>query len=237
MFTPLWGAYSRQRTGGRRGPGGRGDGDRRPGRGRGQPRPVRGRSRPGPPCCSAGRPARTPSPALRPGDPVDVAWKPKPSDGGSLRAAVGGGNVLVRDGVVQNIADPTLAPRTSVGFSADGTQDDHADRGRSAGRQPRRHPDRDGPDDGRAGRAHRAEPRRRRLLDPARPGTGRGRRAGGEQPVGRHRTRGAQRSGRLRAAGQRPAHRVLAGDRERPDRRARASPRSAVAARTGSSPA
>ncbi|WP_200206851.1 phosphodiester glycosidase family protein [Micromonospora coerulea] len=58
--------------------------------------------------------------ALRPGDPVDVAWRPKASDGGSLRAAVGGGNVLVRDGVVQSIADPTLAPRTSVGFSADG---------------------------------------------------------------------------------------------------------------------
>ncbi|MDZ5444746.1 phosphodiester glycosidase family protein [Micromonospora sp. 4G57] len=58
--------------------------------------------------------------ALRPGDAVDVAWRPKASDGGSLRAAVGGGNVLVRDGAVQNIADPTLAPRTSVGFSADG---------------------------------------------------------------------------------------------------------------------
>ncbi|SCG58457.1 phosphodiester glycosidase family protein [Micromonospora inositola] len=58
--------------------------------------------------------------ALRPGDPVDVAWRPKASDGSSLRAAVGGGNVLVRDGVVQNIADPTLAPRTAVGFSADG---------------------------------------------------------------------------------------------------------------------
>jgi hypothetical protein len=58
--------------------------------------------------------------ALRPGDPVTVAWKPKPSDGSSLHAAVGGGNVLVRDGVVQSIADPTLAPRTAVGFSADG---------------------------------------------------------------------------------------------------------------------
>ncbi|WP_030333146.1 phosphodiester glycosidase family protein [Micromonospora parva] len=57
---------------------------------------------------------------LRPGDPVTVAWRPKPSDGSSLHAAVGGGNVLVRDGVVQSIADPTLAPRTSVGFSADG---------------------------------------------------------------------------------------------------------------------
>lgn len=57
---------------------------------------------------------------LRPGDPVSVAYQPKPSDGGSLHAAIGGGNVLVRDGVVQDIADPTLAPRTAVGFSADG---------------------------------------------------------------------------------------------------------------------
>ncbi|MFI7659530.1 phosphodiester glycosidase family protein [Micromonospora parva] len=57
---------------------------------------------------------------LRPGDPVTVAWRPKPSDGSSLHAAVGGGNVLVRDGVAQSIADPTLAPRTAVGFSADG---------------------------------------------------------------------------------------------------------------------
>ncbi|TDC27062.1 multidrug transporter [Micromonospora sp. 15K316] len=57
---------------------------------------------------------------LRPGDPVNVTWQPKPSDGSSLHAAVGGGNVLVRDGVVQTISDPTLAPRTAVGFSADG---------------------------------------------------------------------------------------------------------------------
>ncbi|RQW92635.1 phosphodiester glycosidase family protein [Micromonospora globispora] len=58
--------------------------------------------------------------ALRPGDPVDLTWQPKSSDGGTLRSAVGGGNVLVRDGMVQTVADPTLAPRTSVGFSADG---------------------------------------------------------------------------------------------------------------------
>ncbi|MGW4500005.1 phosphodiester glycosidase family protein [Micromonospora sp. NPDC004336] len=57
---------------------------------------------------------------LRPGDPVTVAWQPRPADGSKLHAAVGGGNVLVRDGVVQNIADASLAPRTSVGFSADG---------------------------------------------------------------------------------------------------------------------
>ncbi|QGN47100.1 phosphodiester glycosidase family protein [Micromonospora sp. WMMD558] len=57
---------------------------------------------------------------LHPGDPVTVAYRPRPADGGTLHAAVGGGNVLVRDGVVQSIADPTLAPRTAVGFSADG---------------------------------------------------------------------------------------------------------------------
>ncbi|MER7440586.1 phosphodiester glycosidase family protein [Micromonospora avicenniae] len=57
---------------------------------------------------------------LRPGDPVSVAWQPKPSDGGNLHAAVGGGNVLVRDGLVQTISDPSLAPRTAVGFTADG---------------------------------------------------------------------------------------------------------------------
>ncbi|MGR6321815.1 phosphodiester glycosidase family protein [Micromonospora soli] len=58
--------------------------------------------------------------ALRPGDPVGLTWRPKASDGTSPRAAVGGGSVLVRDGVVQDIADQSLAPRTSVGFSADG---------------------------------------------------------------------------------------------------------------------
>ncbi|MFI7605763.1 phosphodiester glycosidase family protein [Micromonospora sp. NPDC049366] len=58
--------------------------------------------------------------ALRPGDPVDVTWRPKASDGGSLHTAVGGGNVLVRDGAVQSIADASPAPRTAVGFTADG---------------------------------------------------------------------------------------------------------------------
>ncbi|MFF0317859.1 phosphodiester glycosidase family protein [Micromonospora sp. NPDC005252] len=57
---------------------------------------------------------------LHVGDPVSVTWRPKSSDGSALHAAVGGGNVLVRDGVVQSIADATLAPRTAVGFSADG---------------------------------------------------------------------------------------------------------------------
>jgi hypothetical protein len=57
---------------------------------------------------------------LQPGDPVTVSYRPKPSDGSTLHAAIGGGDVLVRDGVPQQIADPTLAPRTAVGFSADG---------------------------------------------------------------------------------------------------------------------
>jgi 3',5'-cyclic AMP phosphodiesterase CpdA len=57
---------------------------------------------------------------LRPGDAVTVAYRPKASDGGTLHAAVGGGNVLVRDGAVQSIADASLAPRTAVGFTADG---------------------------------------------------------------------------------------------------------------------
>ncbi|MER7460898.1 phosphodiester glycosidase family protein [Micromonospora sp. NPDC126480] len=57
---------------------------------------------------------------LRPGDPVTVAYRPRAADGGNLEAAVGGGNVLVRDGVVQSIADASLAPRTAVGFTADG---------------------------------------------------------------------------------------------------------------------
>ncbi|MBE1484809.1 phosphodiester glycosidase family protein [Plantactinospora soyae] len=58
--------------------------------------------------------------ALRPGDPVDIAYAPKPADGSTLRAAVGGNRVLVRDGVAQDIGDVNSEPRTAVGFSADG---------------------------------------------------------------------------------------------------------------------
>ncbi|MFY1687668.1 phosphodiester glycosidase family protein [Plantactinospora sp. WMMB782] len=58
--------------------------------------------------------------ALRPGDPVDLRYAPKPSDGSTLRAAVGGNRVLVRDGVPQQIGDVNPEPRTAVGFSADG---------------------------------------------------------------------------------------------------------------------
>ncbi|WP_237108745.1 phosphodiester glycosidase family protein [Nonomuraea sp. MG754425] len=58
--------------------------------------------------------------ALKPGDKVDVAYRPKPSDDDGVQAAVGGNWVLVKDGAVQNSTDPAAHPRTAVGFSADG---------------------------------------------------------------------------------------------------------------------
>ncbi|WP_422773402.1 phosphodiester glycosidase family protein [Plantactinospora sp. WMMC1484] len=58
--------------------------------------------------------------ALRPGDPVEIAYAPKSSDGSTLHAAIGGNRVLVRDGVPQEIGDVNPEPRTAVGFSADG---------------------------------------------------------------------------------------------------------------------
>ncbi|WP_262379643.1 phosphodiester glycosidase family protein [Nonomuraea sp. PA05] len=58
--------------------------------------------------------------ALKPGDKVDVAYQPKPSDGSSVKAAVGGNQLLIKDGVPQNSTDTAAHPRTAVGFSADG---------------------------------------------------------------------------------------------------------------------
>ncbi|MFC0530904.1 phosphodiester glycosidase family protein [Phytohabitans kaempferiae] len=58
--------------------------------------------------------------ALKPGDAVDVSYAPRSSDGSALRAAVGGRQVLVKEGVPQDIGDVTPEPRTAVGFSADG---------------------------------------------------------------------------------------------------------------------
>ncbi|BCB79505.1 phosphodiester glycosidase family protein [Phytohabitans flavus] len=57
---------------------------------------------------------------LKPGDAVDVSYASRSSDGSTLKAAVGGRQVLVRDGVPQDIGDVTPEPRTAVGFSADG---------------------------------------------------------------------------------------------------------------------
>ncbi|GAB3518922.1 phosphodiester glycosidase family protein [Phytohabitans suffuscus] len=58
--------------------------------------------------------------ALKPGDAVDVSYAPRSSDGSALKAAVGGRQVLVKDGVPQDIGDVTPEPRTAVGFSRDG---------------------------------------------------------------------------------------------------------------------
>jgi exopolysaccharide biosynthesis protein len=58
--------------------------------------------------------------ALKPGDVVDVSYAPRSSDGGPLEAAVGGRQVLVKDGVPQDIGDLVPEPRTAVGFSRDG---------------------------------------------------------------------------------------------------------------------
>ncbi|GAA2910429.1 phosphodiester glycosidase family protein [Streptosporangium fragile] len=57
---------------------------------------------------------------LKAGDRVEVAYRPRASDGGAVRTAVGGNVVLVKDGVAQVSADPAAHPRTAVGFSADG---------------------------------------------------------------------------------------------------------------------
>ncbi|WP_246080946.1 phosphodiester glycosidase family protein [Nonomuraea mesophila] len=58
--------------------------------------------------------------ALKQGDRVDVKYQPKASDGSTVKAAVGGNWVLVKDGAVQNSTDTSAHPRTAVGFSADG---------------------------------------------------------------------------------------------------------------------
>ncbi|WP_233617889.1 phosphodiester glycosidase family protein [Actinomadura sp. WAC 06369] len=56
---------------------------------------------------------------LKPGDPVAMAAKAR-SSGTDAEFAVGGNQVLVRDGKVPAIGDPAVHPRTAVGFSADG---------------------------------------------------------------------------------------------------------------------
>lgn len=58
--------------------------------------------------------------ALKVGDEVEVAYRPKASDGLDVKAAVGGNWVLVKDGKVQNSTDQSAHPRTAIGFSADG---------------------------------------------------------------------------------------------------------------------
>lgn len=55
--------------------------------------------------------------ALRPGERVDVRFAPKPA----ARAAISGDHVVLRRGAVQPVPSPDgPAPRTGIGFSADG---------------------------------------------------------------------------------------------------------------------
>ncbi|WP_443080516.1 phosphodiester glycosidase family protein [Streptomyces sp. PTD5-9] len=61
--------------------------------------------------------------ALKPGDPVSLAYRARTDGGAVPRTAVGGRELLVVDGVAQNHegeGNNTAAPRTAVGFSKDG---------------------------------------------------------------------------------------------------------------------
>ncbi|MGQ0841347.1 phosphodiester glycosidase family protein [Actinokineospora sp.] len=57
--------------------------------------------------------------ALRPGDRIGVTYASRTNDGSAPKAAIGGNQLLIRDGEIVAPADP-LHPRTAVGFSADG---------------------------------------------------------------------------------------------------------------------
>ncbi|NED95024.1 multidrug transporter [Phytoactinopolyspora alkaliphila] len=59
--------------------------------------------------------------ALEPGTEVDVTYAPR-SDIGEIVAAVGGNQVLVRDGAPQTFTDQAVHPRTAVGISEDGSE-------------------------------------------------------------------------------------------------------------------
>lgn len=57
--------------------------------------------------------------ALKPGDPVDVSYRPSPA----VAWAVGGQNHLVREGaVVPDLDNSARRPRSAIGFSADGSR-------------------------------------------------------------------------------------------------------------------
>lgn len=61
--------------------------------------------------------------ALEPGDPVGIEYRARTDSGAVPRTAVGGRELLVVDGVAQDHegeGNNTAAPRTAVGFSADG---------------------------------------------------------------------------------------------------------------------
>ncbi|MEV7094111.1 phosphodiester glycosidase family protein [Amycolatopsis sp. NPDC051045] len=56
---------------------------------------------------------------LKPGDAAGVTYAPR-TDAGKIAVAVGGNEVLLRDGVVQPVDTVAMHPRTAAGFSADG---------------------------------------------------------------------------------------------------------------------
>ncbi|WP_258342094.1 phosphodiester glycosidase family protein [Saccharopolyspora gregorii] len=58
--------------------------------------------------------------SLRPGDRVSVRYRPRTD--GPVDVAIGGNEVLLRNGEVQPVDDTALHPRTAAGFSADGTR-------------------------------------------------------------------------------------------------------------------
>lgn len=57
---------------------------------------------------------------VKAGDQVTVSYRPRTSDGSTLRTAVGAHTLLVKDGEAQPVDDVVYAGRTALGFSADG---------------------------------------------------------------------------------------------------------------------
>jgi hypothetical protein len=58
--------------------------------------------------------------ALRPGDRVEVTYRSRPSDGGTVHAAVGVHELVVENGKARPVDDTSYAGRTGLGFSRDG---------------------------------------------------------------------------------------------------------------------
>lgn len=106
--------------------------------------------------------------AFEAGDKVDVQYGLRP-DAADVAVGISGNYQLAKDGQVPaDVPDADLAPRTAIGFDADGsrmlllTVDGRATGSRGLSL-------RDGPADDRPGCRRRAEPGRRRLVDDAGP--------------------------------------------------------------------
>jgi exopolysaccharide biosynthesis protein/3',5'-cyclic AMP phosphodiesterase CpdA len=56
------------------------------------------------------------------GQEITVQYAPKITNGNPFKFAIGGNPVLVKDGEVQDVDNAAVAPRTAVGYSADGKQ-------------------------------------------------------------------------------------------------------------------